>query len=127
MVDPQTFIDRMLEVENLTDALEDEDADYLLNWGVAQLKGRLGSIEDSEAAGEYTNDLMGFMRALNQIAGDLENVQTDKLVQLSERRQKALGPGQELAADAYDETVARLTTMRPREAIEFLLQNNPKE
>ena len=124
---PQNFIDRMLEVENLTDTLEDDDADFLLNWGVAQLKGRLISINDSDAAGKYTNELIGFMRTVNQIAGDLENIQPDKLAQLAEFRQKALGRGQALGAETYGEALDRLGTMTPRQALEYLLQINLKE
>ena len=127
MIDPQNFIDRMLEVENLTDTLEDEDADYLLNWGVALLKHRLNQFEDREAAGKYTNDLMGFMRNLNQITGNLENLQAEDLVQLEECRQKAFGPGQELEAEAHGDLVARLKVMTPRQALEYLLQNALKE
>ena len=80
MIDPQNFIDRMLETENLTDALEDEDADYLLNWGVAQLKEKLGKFDDKKDAGEYTNALMSFMRTVNQITGNLESIQPEDLV-----------------------------------------------
>jgi hypothetical protein len=122
MIDPQSFIDRMLETESLTDALEDEPADLLLKWGVVQLKQKLAEIEDVEAAGEYTNILMGFIRALNQIAGDLENLQPESLVQLVECRKKALGAGQEMAAGAFQEMAARLRAMTPHQAIEFLLQ-----
>jgi hypothetical protein len=123
MIDPQNFIDRMLEVENLTDALEDDEADFLLKWGVAQLKQKLGEVEDDEAAGEYTNALMGFMRTLNQIVGDLENLQPESLVDLAERRRKALGAKQEMAAEAVEEEAARLKAMTARQAIEYLLQN----
>jgi hypothetical protein len=122
MVDQRNFIDRMLEVENLTDALEDDDAKLLLNWGVKQLKQKLSSIEDNEAAGEYSNNLMGFMRTLNQIAGNLENVQPESLAQLAEYRRKALGPRQELAGEAYKDIAARIKEMTPRKAIEYLLQ-----
>ncbi len=127
MIDPQNFIDRMLETENLTDALEDEEADFLLNWGVTQLKQRLGEIEDKEAAGEYTNDLMDFMRSLNQITGNLENIQPESLVQLVGRRKKAFGAGQKTAMEALDEVAARLQTMTPHEAIEYLLQDTLEE
>jgi len=127
MNDPQNFIDRILEVENLTDALEDEDADYLLNWGIARLREGLSTIEDSEAAGEYTNHLMGFMRTLNQIAGNLENIQPEDLVQLEELRQKAFSAGRDLAEDAYEEAADRLKIMTARQAIEYLLQTNQKE
>ena len=126
MVEPQNFIDRMLEVENLTDALEDDDADYLLNWGVEQLKGSLSRIEDMEAAGEYANNLMGFMRTLNQIAGDLENIQPESLVQLEERRQKALGSEQGQAADSIEVASTRLKMLTPHQALEYLLQTGLK-
>jgi hypothetical protein len=116
----------MLETENLTDALEDDDADFLLNWGVVQLKQKLGEFEDREAAGEYTNNLMGFMRTLNQISGDLENIQPEDLPILAEHRQKAFGPRQESAADTYDEAATRLKGMTPRQALEYLLQANLK-
>jgi hypothetical protein len=122
MADPQNFIDRMLETENLSEYLEDEDADYLINWGVAQLKENIGKIEDINAAGEYTNDLMGFMRILNQIAGNLDNIQQDKLVQLAGRRQKAFGPGRELAPEEYGAVTSCLEAMTPRQALDYLLQ-----
>jgi hypothetical protein len=127
MIDPQNFIDRMLEVENLTDTLEDDDADYLLNWGVEHLKEKLGTIEDSEAAGEYTNNLMCFMRKLNQIAGDLENIQPEYLAQLAERRQLVLGAGLDAAAEPFDVAANRLKMMTPRQALEYLLQTDLKE
>jgi len=127
MIDPQNFIDRMLETENLTDALEDEDADYLLNWGVAQLKEKLGKFDDKKDAGEYTNALMSFMRTVNQITGNLESIQPEDLVQLGGLRLKVFGPGQELAMDVYGEAVARLKTMTPHQSVEYLLQSFLKE
>ncbi len=127
MVDPQNFIDRMLEVENLTDELEDEDAEFLLNWGVEHLKEQLGNIEDGEAAGEYTNALMGFMRTVNQIAGNLESVQPEDLVQLAEYRRQAFTQGQVLAKDTFDEAAAHLKTMTPHQSVEYLLQSFLKE
>jgi SAM-dependent MidA family methyltransferase len=123
MVDPQNFIDQMLGTENLTDALEDEQADFLLHWGVVQLKQKLAETEDSEAAGEYTNALMGFMRTLNQIAGDPENIQPESLVQLAERRNIAFGAARKMAEDAFSEEAAQLKAMTPQQAIEYLLQD----
>ena len=122
MADPQKFIDRLLEAENLTDYLEDEDADYLINWGVAQLREIIGKIEDITTAGECANDLMGFLRTLNQITGNLDNIRQDDLVQLAGYRQKAFGPGQDLAPGDYLEATSRLEAMTPRQAIDYLLQ-----
>ena len=122
MADPQKFIDRMLETENLTDCLEDDDADYLINWGITQLREIIGKAEDITMAGEYTNDLMGFMRSLNQIAGNLGNIQKGDLVQLAEHRQKAFGPGRDLTPGDYLEAASRLEAMTPRQAIDYLLR-----
>lgn len=127
MADPQNFIDRMLEVENLTDALEDEEADFLVNWGIAKLKGSLAKINDYEEAGEYTNDLMAFIRTVNQIAGDLENIQPEKLAQLAERRINALEPGDAVGMVTCSEAAAQLATMSTHQALEYLLQNDLKE
>jgi hypothetical protein len=127
MANPQNFIDRMLEVENLTDALEDEDADYVLNWGIEQLREKLGMIEDYDAAGEFTNNLMGFMRKLNNIAGDLENIQPEDLAQLAERRQIVFGAGFEFSEDDYGMAAERLKLMTPSQAIKYLLQASLKE
>ena len=122
MADPRKFIDRMLETENLTDYLEDDDADYLINWGVAQLREKVEKIEDLDAAGESANDLMGFMRQLNQVAGNLGNIQQADLVQLTERHQKAFGPGRDLTSDAYVVAASQLAAMTPHQAIDYLLQ-----
>ena len=70
---------------------------------------------------------MGFMRTLNQIAGDLENVQPDSLSQLAERRKKALGAGLVIVEEPFEEVAARLKTMTPRQAIEYLLRIFSKE
>ena len=121
MSDLKIFIDRMLETENLTDCLEDEDADYLINWGIARLREIVGNIEDIPLAGEATNDLMRFMRLLNQIAGHLNNIQQDNLVLLAEYHQKASGPGRDLKPGDYLEAVSRLEAMTPRQAIDYLL------
>jgi hypothetical protein len=122
MRDPQPYTDRLLEVENLTDALQDEDADYLINWGVAQLKEHIGAIEDDESAGEYLNNLMGFMRTMNQITGNLGNIRQDELIKLKERHQTVFGPGRELTTSDVREVAASLVEMAPHQAIDFLLQ-----
>lgn len=122
MTDPQNFIDRMLEVENLTDSLEDEDADYFLNWGIAKLKEQLEKTDDNDAAGEYTNDLMCFMRTLNQIAGNLEYIQPEELAELAACRQRALGSEQGLTKARFGDAATILKTMAQRQAVEYLLQ-----
>ena len=121
MVDPQLFIDRLLETENLTDYLEDDDADYLIHWGIIQLKGIIAEAEDLATAGEMTNNLMGFMRTLNQTTGHLHNIQQNDLVRLADYHQKTFGPGRDLAPGDYLEATSQLKAMTPRQALDYLL------
>ena len=121
MVDLQIFIDRLLETENLTDYLEDEDADYLIQWGVVQLKKGLLHVEDSSSAGEYTTALMGFIRTLNQLIGNLMDIQPDSLALLKERYQAVFGSAWEPTQEEYLDTISRLEKMTPRQAIDYLL------
>ena len=79
-MEKQPFIDRILETENLSDELEDADANWLLNWGIGQLDVVLKDVilKDTlelEAAGAKVNALMAVMRKINRICGSY----TDKL------------------------------------------------
>ena len=81
-MDKQIFIDRILETENLTDQLEDADANWLLNWGISRLDQLVSNLEDEEQAGEKVNSLMAVMRKINRIAGwrqekDVEELAVD--------------------------------------------------
>jgi hypothetical protein len=51
-MDRQAAIDRITETENLTDGLEDDDANWLLDWGAAQVDGLVTGIKDADAEGE---------------------------------------------------------------------------
>jgi hypothetical protein len=66
----QAAIDRILETENLTDGLADDEANWLIDWGVERVRPLIAGIEDDEAAGEKVNQLMAVMRKLNQITAD---------------------------------------------------------
>jgi hypothetical protein len=55
-MDRQTAIDRITETENLTDGLEDDDANWLLDWGIARVDGLVTGIADEDAAGEKLSD-----------------------------------------------------------------------
>jgi hypothetical protein len=67
-MDDKSFINRMLETENLTDNLEDDDANTLLNWGIQQV-GRL--ISNPLVAGEKVNGLMAVLRKINHLVPDI--------------------------------------------------------
>jgi hypothetical protein len=80
-MDKQLFIDRILETENLTDELEDADANWLLAWGTGQLDAVLGGVEDETAAGDRVNALMAVMRVINRIAGKYGDLPEDRLME----------------------------------------------
>jgi hypothetical protein len=69
-MDRQTAIDRITETENLTAGLEDDDANWLLDCGIARIDGLLAGAAGEDAAGEKINQLMAVMRTLNQIAAN---------------------------------------------------------
>src|SRR5690242_11810569 len=69
-MDKALAIERITENENLTDGLEDDDANWLLQWGTSHVSSLIAGIEDDEVAGEKVNQLMAVMRSLNAIAAD---------------------------------------------------------
>ncbi len=68
-MDKERFTERILETENLTDELEDADANWLLDWGIARLDAVLLGVKDEETAGNRVNALMAVMRKINRITG----------------------------------------------------------
>src|SRR6185437_11547059 len=69
-MDENLAIERISETENLTDGLEDDDANWLLQWGTSRVGKLIAGIADDDAAGEKVNQLMAVMRSLNAIVAD---------------------------------------------------------
>ncbi len=63
MIDVEAAVGMILEAESLTDGLNDEDADWLLNWGAERARQLIKGMTDQEAAGERVQRIMGVMRA----------------------------------------------------------------
>lgn len=123
-MDKQIFIDRILETENLTDELEDSEADWLLNWGISKLDQVLIYAEDEESAAEKVQALMKAMRKVNRITGSRAGEELEELA-------VDLAVLNDLFANAFDrDTIAseqeclsaarRLTYLSSSEAVEFL-------
>jgi hypothetical protein len=68
-MDRQRFVDRILESENLTDELEDTEAQWLINWGTEQLNLIIVTSKDEAAVGEKVTALMAVIQKINRIAG----------------------------------------------------------
>jgi hypothetical protein len=80
-MDTERFVERILETENLTDELEDADANWLLDWGIGRLDRVLRGAEDVETAGTRVNALMAVMRKINRIMGSYADKSPQRLAE----------------------------------------------
>lgn len=68
-MDSERYIEQILGNENLTDALDDDDASWLLDWGIAKLDAVLQEITDRSDADRRASAVMAVMRKMNTIVG----------------------------------------------------------
>lgn len=136
-MDEQTAIDRITENENLTDGLEDEDADWLINWGISHVREALAHVQglnkpaDEDAEGNQLNALMAVMRKMNQIAADRNVKASDALasdvLEFVDQYAAVFGstPKKMLEAQSMaqslEKTTAAIHTATPRETMQHLL------
>jgi hypothetical protein len=124
-MDTQRFVDRMLETENLTDELEDADAQRLLDWGFARLESLLDGIEDPEAAGEKVNALMALMRKLNRLAGGAAGgdpqMLAGELARLDELSRALYPDAGPRDPQTCQQAALELSALEPGPALDYLL------
>ena len=119
--------ERMLEVENLTDALEDDDANWLLDWGTQRVGPLIQGIADDDQAGEKVNQLMGVMRSVNRITGDRSAAAPDELADdvrgLVEKYNAAFGTNVSPSDEQIKALVASIGTLSERDTMQALLNS----
>jgi hypothetical protein len=124
-MDKQAAIDRILETENLTDGLEDDDAKWLLDWGIGFLPALIGELEDEDAAGAKVNELMAVMRQINQIVADRNAASpedlADAVVALAEAHARAFGGNRPLKPEDPSKLAALLAAQPSRQAMLALI------
>ncbi len=120
-MDRQVLIDRLLESENLTDNLEDEDANTLIKWGISQISPLVNGIKDENAAGEKVNHLMGLMRQVNTIAGNLSTVSEEKIQKLLEQFTQTFDKDHHVSDEERKAVAEKLSQMQPGDAVKYLL------
>jgi hypothetical protein len=124
----QLLIDRLLEVANLTDQLEDEPADALIKWAVSQVDRLLAGSPDLQAIYARMQGLMKAIRSINLLAGNPRNASRESLGDLLAGYQEALGAVR-AASDAEQAALLQvLASMQPGQAVDYLihwLQNGP--
>lgn len=124
-MDETLAIERISETENLTDGLDDDDANWLLQWGTSRVGKLIAGIADDDAAGEKVNQLMAVMRSLNAIATDRavetpahlgESIQT-----LRDQYGAAFGSVAPHSGDEIAQLSGALSTATARDAMQRLL------
>lgn len=122
----QLYIDHLLETENLTADLEDEEAKWLLDWGISQVTMIVGNMSDEEAAYEMVNTLMDFIRRVSHTVVRRKR-RTPKqlsvmLSQLGEIYAQAYGHSRPLSPAVVDVAVTRLISFSALDAVKFLTE-----
>ena len=125
-LDQKIFVDRILENENLTSSLVDEDANWLLKWGTGQVKGLVQGIGDVDVAGEKVNALMAVMRKMNRLVGEGDWPPVDELIPeletLAELSTQAFGIPHTMSTAEWEAMANQLTQMTPPQALQFLAE-----
>jgi hypothetical protein len=118
-------IERITETANLTDALEDDDANWLLDWGIGHVHDLIGDVKDDEAAGKKIHALMAVMRKLNQIVGDCavksSKALSEDVQQFVKLYSKAFGKAKKLKSDDYKRTADAMQGKSPIELMQMLI------
>jgi hypothetical protein len=125
-MDEKIFVERILENENLTSSLVDDDANWLLNWGTGQVKGLIQGIGDVNVAGEKVNALMAVMRKMNRLVGEGDWPPVDELVPeletLAELSAQAFGIPRDMSTAEWEAVANQLVQMTPSQALQFLVE-----
>src|SRR4029077_16396034 len=121
--DKQTAIDRITENENLTDNLEDDEANWLIDWGINKATEAVVSIRDEGAAGDKLDAVMSVMRKLNQIVGSKDAKQPTALAEdiraLATMHADAFGATPTLTVPSLDDAAKQVKQKSPQEALEY--------
>jgi hypothetical protein len=121
----QTVIDRITETENLTDGLEDEDANWLIDWGISHACMLIQNLEDDETANTKLIELMAVMRRINQITADRNDKPGEVLAKdirlLTEDYVRAFGQVQTMSIEVYQNMAAQLSGKSAREVMQSLI------
>ncbi len=119
------FKDRILETENLTDNLEDEEANVLLDWGIGQLPGLIQGIDDPDQAGDKVNALMAFMRKINRLLDGYTDkpgeILSADFAELMDLYNAAFGTSNAKTTEDCMSAAMSLVELPSQQALDFLL------
>jgi hypothetical protein len=125
IMDEQVAIDRITETENLTDNLEDQAANWLIDWGISQAKQLVSNIKDEDLAGDKLNAVMAVMRSLNQIAGGYmdkpASALADDIRSFLTLYSNAFGAENTVTSKAIRDAARTIARQSPRETMQTLI------
>jgi hypothetical protein len=121
----QMAIDRISEVENLTDNLDDETASWLIRWAIDKAPSLLADVTDEDEAGAKINSLMAVMRRINEIVPALSakkpaELATD-LKELAKLHAEAFDSAKKPNAKDFADSTTKVLKQPPLEAIQSML------
>jgi hypothetical protein len=124
-MDRQKAIERILESEDLTDNLDDDAADWLLNWATSKVDTLLSVTAQSEQSDEKVNQLMRVMRQLNQMMADYADAAAEEMAPEIEtflaQYAETFGITRAQTAEDYQQVAADISEKQPTEAIQALI------
>jgi len=124
LIEKKLLIERILESENLTDELQDADAQWLLDWGINQLDQVLQGVSDEDEANERVTVLMGALRKINRMAGSRDSKNLDSMAAdftaLASLIAEAFGHAPDASMSGSTSGVTQLRQGTTRQALEFL-------
>lgn len=120
-MDRQILVDRLLGTSNLTDELEDDAANELLNWAVSQVDGLMADGADEATVNQRIYDLMQLMRGVNKWASKPQSFTEGVLQEFTQSYLRVFGDVRNASGDERARVVAQLAELNPKDALIYLL------
>lgn len=114
-------VERILDSENVRGMLQDEDAQWLIDWGIEQIRLLLKDVNDQDVADETTYRLMLVMRALNRFGAEESNT-PENVHTFVERYAAVFGQAKPLTPADEAQMARALASKSPVEAMQSLIE-----
>lgn len=125
-MDTQKYRNRLLESENLTADLEDTEADWLIQWGIAQIAIVTDGVMEESIADERISALMTFMRRTARTVARKDRRTPEELANALRESgnfyAQAFGGCRLLSPDDYRQAAVHLRSSSTLEAIQLLVK-----
>lgn len=114
-----------METENLTDALDGDSANWLIDWALAQIPSLLRDVTDEATADEIIYNLMQTMRTLNGLGADAAELPAADLIESVREFSSRFGTVHKAALDLDEDrirqTAEQIAGKPPLESLPYLV------